>query len=41
VFLATNAPERKPSTIALIEKLTKEKLVKKDAPAASPVASAQ
>ena len=35
VFLATNAPERKPSTIALIEKL------KKDAPAASPVASAR
>ena len=36
VFLATNAPERKPSTIALIEKL-----MKKDAPAASPVASAR
>jgi uncharacterized protein len=36
VFLATNAPERKPSTIALIEKLSK-----KDAPAASPVASAR
>ena len=34
VFLATNAPERKPSTIALIERL-----MKKDAPAASPVAS--
>jgi ankyrin repeat protein len=33
VFLATNAPERKPSTIALIEKL-----MKKDA---SPVASAR
>ncbi len=33
VFLATNAPERKPSTIALIEKL-----IKKDA---SPVASAR
>jgi ankyrin repeat protein len=30
VFLATNAPERKPSTIALIEKLTK-----KDGPVAS------
>jgi ankyrin repeat protein len=36
VFLATNAPERKPSTIALIEKLSK-----KDVPAASPVASAR
>ncbi len=36
VFLATNAPERKPSTIALIEKLTK-----KDAAAAAPVASVQ
>jgi ankyrin repeat protein len=36
VFLATNAPERKPSTIALIEKL-----MKKDAAAASPVASVQ
>ena len=36
VFLATNAPERKPSTIALIEKL-----MKKDAPGASPVASAR
>jgi len=34
VFLATNAPERKPSTIALIEKL-----MKKDADAAAPVAS--
>lgn len=34
VFLATNAPERKPSTIALIEKL-----MKKDVPSASPVAS--
>ena len=41
VFLATNAPERKPSTIALIEKLSNEKLSKKDAPAASPVASAR
>lgn len=36
VFLATNAPERKPSTIALIEKL-----MKKDAPAASQVAAAR
>jgi ankyrin repeat protein len=36
VFLATNAPERKPSTIALIEKL-----MKKDAAAASPVARVQ
>jgi ankyrin repeat protein len=36
VFLATNAPERKPSTIALIEKL-----MKKDASAAAPVASAR
>jgi len=36
VFLATNAPERKPSTIALIEKL-----MKKDAPGVSPVASAR
>lgn len=36
VFLATNAPERKPSTIALIEKL-----MKKDAAAAAPVASVQ
>lgn len=36
VFLATNAPQRKPSTIALIEKLTK-----KDAAAAAPVASVQ
>ena len=36
VFLATNAPERKPSTIALIEKLTK-----KDAAVAAPVASVQ
>ncbi len=36
VFLATNAPERKPSTIALIEKL-----MKKDASAAVPVASAR
>jgi ankyrin repeat protein len=34
VFLATNAPERKPSTIALLEKLQK-----KDVPAAAPVAS--
>jgi uncharacterized protein len=34
VFLATNAPQRKPSTIALIEKLTKG-----DAAAAAPVAS--
>jgi ankyrin repeat protein len=36
VFLATNAPQRKPSTIALIEKLTK-----RDAAAAAPVASVQ
>jgi len=36
VFLATNAPERKPSTIALIEKL-----LKKDVPAISPVATAR
>ncbi len=36
VFLATNAPERKPSTIALLEKLTK-----KDASLAAPVASAR
>ena len=36
VFLATNAPERKPSTIALIEKL-----MKKDASVAAPVASAR
>jgi len=36
VFLATNAPERKPSTIALIEKLMKQ-----DAAAAAPVASIQ
>ncbi len=36
VFLATNAPERKPSTIALIEKL-----MKNDAAAAAPVASVQ
>ncbi|MGB6947407.1 MAG: ankyrin repeat domain-containing protein [Bryobacteraceae bacterium] len=36
VFLATNAPERKPSTIALIEKLNK-----KDAALAAPVASVQ
>ncbi len=36
VFLATNAPERKPSTIALIEKL-----LKKDTPAVSTVASAR
>ena len=36
VFLATNAPERKPSTIALIEKL-----MKKDVSAAVPVASAR
>lgn len=34
VFLATNAPERKPSTIALIEKL-----MKKDSSSAAPVAS--
>jgi uncharacterized protein len=36
VFLATNAPEAKPSTIALIEKL-----MKKDTAAAAPVASVQ
>ncbi len=36
VFLATNPPERKPSTIALIETFTK-----KDAAAAAPVASVQ
>ena len=36
VFLATNPPERKPSTIALLEKLTK-----KDEAAAAPVASVQ
>jgi hypothetical protein len=34
VFLATNAPERKPSTIALIEKL-----MKKDSSSGAPVAS--
>ena len=37
VFLATNAPERKPSTVALIEKL----MMKKDASAAAPVATAR